>query len=174
MTTVVDLGCYDHNGQYPSLTVLADWYQPDIIYGFDPDPHMPLTRKTNGIPTRLQHKAAWTYNGTINYQRGLVHGREGTIGVGPYVDRTTYIGGRLGMIGIGSETTPCFDFSEWLQKHGPAIVKIDIEGAEYGLLHHMLEQGTLPLIQELLIEWHFHKDQEILDALTCPVKEWLY
>lgn len=171
---VADLGCYDHEGQWPSLPVLVDWYQPEVIYGFDPDPHMKLARKVNGTPARLQHKAAWTYDGEITYQRGLVHGRKGTIGVGPENPEDKYIGGRMGMIGIGSETCRCFDFSAWLAKYGPAVVKMDIEGAEYALLRHLRDQGTLSLISELLVEWHFYVDEEILAELTCPVKEWLY
>ena len=38
---------------------------------------------------------------------------------------------------------PCFDFSAWLRslpEH--AVVKVDVEGAEFPILERMVEEGT--------------------------------
>ena len=38
-----------------------------------------------------------------------------------------------------------------------AILKLDVEGAEYAVLDKMLTDGTARLVRELLIEWHWAK-----------------
>lgn len=34
------------------------------------------------------------------------------------------------------------------------IAKLDIEGAEWEVLTHILQRGAGPLLDELLVEWH--------------------
>jgi FkbM family methyltransferase len=175
---VVDLGCYDHGGKWPSLPVLAKWYKPERIFGFDPNPHLNVhTRQVEGTPVSLSRRAAWTYNGHITYTEPHLPGRHGPIGVAPQGRGGSFNPGRIGMIGEGPDTVRCFDFSPWLAKHGPAVVKMDIEGSEYGLLQRMIRDGTHTLISTLHIEWHFYEDVDILRALKkakVKVKTWLY
>jgi len=56
---------------------------------------------------------------------------------------------------------PCFDFSEWIGKtfsqNDYLIVKLDIEGAEYEVLHKMGIDGTLNLVNEFYGEFHYNK-----------------
>ena len=178
MTLVVDLGCSDREGRWPSLTVLADRFKPDFIYGFDPSPSLNYRqRRINGIPCELRRTAAWTYDGLIRFDDSHVHSRNGTIGVGPPIDDRTCNPGRIGMIGEGTKYVTCFDFSAWLANHGAAIVKMDIEGSEYGILEKLVHDGTHKLLERLLVEWHFHEPTEILEALEqagCEVETWLY
>jgi len=53
------------------------------------------------------------------------------------------------------------DFSFWLSwivRPGDKVrLKMDIEGAEYEVLPKMLEDGTIQLVDELIIEWHDFK-----------------
>ena len=54
---------------------------------------------------------------------------------------------------------PALDFDAWLRSVIPpdaekVIVKIDIEGAEYTVVPHMLEKNTFQLIDEVYIETH--------------------
>ncbi len=169
---VVDLGCANR-GEWYSLEALATQYKPQIIYGFDPSPLLNLrTRKVNGTPVKLERKAAWTRNGTVPFNDQHISGRAGPIGYAPY---TTHSAGRIGTIGEGTDEVPCFDFAIWLEEHGPAIVKMDIEGAEYVLLDHLLTTRTAELMTELIIEWHDHPDQRQLKALKklkVPVRDW--
>jgi len=50
------------------------------------------------------------------------------------------------------------DFSRWLGENfvpeDYVIVKMDIEGAEYDVLEKVIADGNLPLIDELIIEFH--------------------
>ena len=59
--------------------------------------------------------------------------------------------------GLSAEfQVPCFDFSKLLESLvGREIyVKMDIEGAEFDVLRHLLEERTLRLITELYVEFH--------------------
>jgi FkbM family methyltransferase len=57
-----------------------------------------------------------------------------------------------------------FDFSNFLKqfekKDFKLVVKLDIEGAEYHVLHKMIEDGTINYIDELWGEWHELKTDE--------------
>jgi len=57
-----------------------------------------------------------------------------------------------------------FDFSNFLkqfkEKNFKLVVKFDIEGAEYHVLHKMIEEGTINYIDEFWGEWHEPKTDE--------------
>jgi FkbM family methyltransferase len=70
------------------------------------------------------------------------------------------------------------DLSAWLRTHcrpgDYVILKLDVEGAEYPLLRKMIRDGTIDLIDELLIEWHWdrvrisHEEHaSLVDQLTA-------
>lgn len=50
---------------------------------------------------------------------------------------------------------------ENFNKEDEIILKLDIEGAEYEVLEHMVENGSIDYINKLFIEWHCAKVQEI-------------
>ena len=58
-------------------------------------------------------------------------------------------------------TKKAFDFSKWLEstvkENDIVVVKMDIEGFEYYVLPKMIEDGTIDLIDKLIIEFHYHK-----------------
>jgi FkbM family methyltransferase len=174
VTVVVDLGCVDRpDFNAYSLMTLADEYKPELIYGFDPSPQLDVSvRSIVGIPVKLSRKAAWLYDGTIAFEDEWVQGRPGMIGVGSKLSDNGFSLGRVGIIGTGEKKVKCFDFSRWLDKHGPAVVKMDIEGSEYALLNRLLDDGTDAQMTELVIEWHDYPDDEILERLSCPVRDW--
>jgi FkbM family methyltransferase len=168
---VVDLGCADR-GEWFSLEALVNEYHPELIYGFDPSPLLNTRRrKVNGVPVKLERKAAWLFDGTVEFNDDYMHGGPEAIGHG-----TCAVGaGSLGRIGTiiehGGLTVECFDFSVWLAEHGPCVVKMDLEGAEYPLLEHLIAQGTNRLVSELVIEWH----EQPADHLTehfVSVRDW--
>jgi len=53
------------------------------------------------------------------------------------------------------------DFSRWLSRHfcraDDVAVKMDIEGAEFEVLEHLLRDGSAALVDTLSIEWHTSK-----------------
>lgn len=50
------------------------------------------------------------------------------------------------------------DFSDWLAKNvvrdNYVVCKMDVEGAEFDVLEHLLETKQIDLIDVLLVEWH--------------------
>jgi len=53
----------------------------------------------------------------------------------------------------------CIDFSAWLKENvgvqDEVVLKINTEGAEYGILQRMFHDGTISLIDRLYVWWHF-------------------
>lgn len=52
----------------------------------------------------------------------------------------------------------CVDFSEWLLQNTKPfyniILKLDIEGAEYDVLWHLIRENTIKYIKKLYVEFH--------------------
>lgn len=52
----------------------------------------------------------------------------------------------------------CVDFSEWLSKNVKpyynVVLKLDIEGAEYDVLWHLIRENTIKYIKKLYVEFH--------------------
>lgn len=147
---VVDLGCADH-GIADSLSELASYYRCGRIFGFDPSPTLDESiEQVGGVPATLRREAAWLYDGQVGYTET----------------------GWTSKVGEGRPVR-CFDFSAWLRAYGPAVVKMDIEGAEHVLLERIVRDGTDALITELLVEWHDHGPVDgLLERLRCPVTDW--
>ena len=67
----------------------------------------------------------------------------------------------------------CIDLSEWIfrnvSKENYNVLKIDIEGAEYAVIDHLLNTGASEYIDEWLVEFTIKKkvpesyDQEVVD-----------
>jgi len=53
------------------------------------------------------------------------------------------------------------DFSEWVfnnfDPEDEIVLKMDIEGSEYEVLHKMIDDGTIKFINKLYIEFHWQK-----------------
>jgi FkbM family methyltransferase len=59
---------------------------------------------------------------------------------------------------------PCFDFGQWLSSVGAdatVTIKMDIEGAEYSVLEHMIHTGAIDLVDDLFCEWHHDRFPDI-------------
>jgi FkbM family methyltransferase len=110
------------------------------------------------FPGRVEviYAAVASRNGTINYFEPKAWGRN-------YKGGTTTLKAKASLHASynAPKVAPCVDFSEWLNgaRTGRSFVfiKMDIEGAEYEVLEHMLGTGTLGLVDVLAVEWHAHK-----------------
>lgn len=148
---VVDLGCLDF-GYQDSVGALIEEYQPDRLYGFDPHSNLKTEMYwRDGVLVDLRCQAAWLYDGQVNFHENGTSSKIDDSGVPVY----------------------CIDFSKWMESHGPAVVKMDIEGAEHQLLERMVTDGTDSLIEELVIEWHDGAER-IVDRLSCPIRAWWF
>ena len=55
----------------------------------------------------------------------------------------------------------CIDFSKWLKSlnitnDDRVIIKLDIEGSEYDVLEKMIQDDSIVLVTDLLVEFHHH------------------
>lgn len=98
------------------------------------------------------HDAVWIYDGEVEFN---INSTDLSIqGHSIYSDKIT---GDLN----SSKKVTCIDFSNWLKTHIKyndfVTLKMDIEGAEYEVLKKCITDGTINLINELYVEWHYNK-----------------
>ncbi|GIL78467.1 hypothetical protein Vretimale_17038 [Volvox reticuliferus] len=101
----------------------------------------------------LVEAAAWIQDGTLSFHMDSrnvgVDGQPGKTG-GSLFDSPHALGSLV--------TVPSVDFSKYLESTvqyiDHVICKIDIEGAEYELLTHMIRRGSIILCDVVMIEWH--------------------
>jgi FkbM family methyltransferase len=129
-------------------------------------------------------KAVWTANETLDFYLATQWGPN-------YRGGSTLLTGQVGNRAAVDYGKPvrveAIDFSEWLRENFRAedyvIVKMDIEGAEYDVLEKVVRDGSLCLIDELIVEFHQHMNQtisrerhdsllQVLKSSPCLVQQW--
>lgn len=167
---VVDLGCatYPNHPGDESMLTLLERFRPSVYYGFDPHPSVvERDRWVGGSRTIIQRKAAWTRAGVLGFVTTPAVGNE----LGSYTADAP----------VG-ETVECFDLARFLggcvpYASGELVLKLDVEGAEYPLLEHLVGHDIDPALSLIMVEWHEIEGGparvlEILKQLRCPVEEW--
>ena len=149
----IDCGGYD--GCSALMFLLAE---PDFeCVSFEPNPD--LWVHYDGLPTRLIRKAAFTYDGEIDFTIDPVDGDGSTLVAGKRVDFTRSVADEDCPV----LRVPCVDLSAFIrtaaQTHDRIVLKLDVEGAEYDILEHLLREGTIGSIERLYCEFHGHKMQ---------------
>lgn len=166
---VVDLGCCTYQrsigGQEyveDSIHALIKRFKPQVLFGFDPHPGLPdAVGQVYGTTVITSRRAAWTKDTSVplELQGNCTH---------VPVTGDTFVQG--------------FDLAAWVRALPEAkmVLKVDVEGAEYVLLPHLIEQGLMDRFSLLLLEWHveptangYETDREaILAGIECPVEGW--
>jgi len=104
----------------------------------------------------FHNKAVWTYDGEITFFLDVSKGPRRSLGSTIFKEKKSRRLNRK-----NPATVPCVDFGKWvkdnLSKEDFIILKVDIEGAEYEVLEKMIEDGSINYIDDLYIEWHYHK-----------------
>lgn len=152
---VVDLGCSEWPGRHPSdrsAQKLVDRFAPDAYYGVDPTPTPLEMRPCPPVVTVLPY-AAWTFDGRVS------------LDVQPGYELRTKV-----VPGYGSESVECIDLARFLLGlPEPAVVKMDVEGAEYELIRHLTARWAWQSVALLLVEWHGDQPRP---AIPVPWEEW--
>jgi FkbM family methyltransferase len=127
----------------------------DYCWGFEPNPVLAqaLRLRFEGQNVEIVEMAAWVEATTLPLYLGhplsstLLQGKVGLENYPEYV--ITY---------DKSVDVQTFDTAAWLRRHvdeeDTVVVKMDIEGAEYRVLPHLLATGAIDLIDELRCEFH--------------------
>ncbi len=178
---------------------LIDFYNKGIIndtfeiHTFEANPACNIEERIKQIPLNITpyNKAVWIEDGTItfnqeNHQKSKTgsptDGYSDIDGWGSSVDG-------IGFNHAGYETqvrVPSIDFSKFVNSFEGeynVICKMDIEGSEYKVLRHMIQEGTINKIKELYIEFHerfieeesLQTEQELIkqiESLGVKVHQW--
>lgn len=158
---VIDLGCESHG--LDSTTLLIDRFRPDLLYGFDPGSEESVSVYRGAALTRSS-KAAWVWDGMVPFVDDGVASCLAPDGL-PLLPETMQLAPQP------PRPVECFDFSAWLERlnRHEVVLKMDVEGAEYALLEHLIKTGMIKRVGLLLIEWH-----PSAVVLPCRVETWAY
>jgi FkbM family methyltransferase len=172
----VFLDCGGHYGE--GLMEFVEKFKMDsnwIIESFEPNPACDYNNrvskkvKSHKLNITVHKKAVWIYDGVIAFSQENIQRSNSK---SPN-DGTSTIDGWGSVITELNSThlnyceppilVDCVDFNSILKKYDKnthnVIVKLDIEGAEYTLLRHLISNKTASNISQLYVEWH-HVDLE--------------
>lgn len=146
-----------------------------IIYGFEANPHFNdvLVKLKNDISDEhtfylYNGTAAWIYDGFIDFFIDTVNAKYNFWGSSLKSNHPDVI-----KSGNKSINMPCKDIAKIINQFDEddfVVVKIDIEGAEYELLAHFIQQNVLNLIDYIAVEYHvslspFKTTEDLLNKL---------
>jgi len=121
-----------------------------------------LVRELRDTKVQFIPKAVWTENGVIDFYLATEWGpnhRGGSTLVAGHTKNKSAVDY------VNPVQVEAIDFSAWLRstfrEDDYVIVKMDIEGAEYDVLEKIIRDGNLPLIDELIVEFHHHMNENI-------------
>lgn len=156
MKAFIDLGAYDGDSLEAALKIYSDF---DAFYAFEP--YCPnfdkLAEKFSGRPEiTLFNQAADTRDGTAKlFLHREINSRDSA------AEGNSLVQEKNNVSSDNFQNTPCIDFAHFLTEHfSPAdevVLKIDIEGKEYDLLDHLVNTGSINLIDKIFCEWHDQK-----------------
>jgi len=152
MNVFIDLGAF--HGLYITRYKKSNYYVSGTkIYAFECNPT--IGRINYGSDVVCINKAAWIKDGTILFYISRKN-PEFVQGSSVYKDKLT------GNLNLESPVNvPCIDFSKFLSDNftvnDTVIVKMNIEGAEYDVLEKCVADGTIKLIKEIFVSFHYQK-----------------
>ena len=145
MKTLIDCGASNGSAIGEMISRYGEF---DKIYAIEPNPDNARQIETNAsIIIKLEVAIS------------TVYGKSKLFLSERYDGSTLYFNKKSGNIRadnfIEVET---IDFSDWLAKNitgdNYVVCKMDVEGAEFDVLEHLLETKQIDLIDVLLVEWH--------------------
>lgn len=103
----------------------------------------------------VRHEAIWTENTEMDF---FVDTRQATDSQGASLFKEKITGNLDKKHPV---KVHAINFSEFLRstisQSDRLVLKLNIEGAEYPVLQHLIEQGTISLVDQLYCCWHWHK-----------------
>jgi FkbM family methyltransferase len=146
----------DGGGNWKRVTdrylALADF---DKVYVFEPNPLFYNSYEKSNYD--LIKKAIWIKDTKANF---FVSKDPNQVGSSLFEEKLCKVEGKLVPdYWLDSIEVQCLDFSKWIfenfnGKKDKITLKLDIEGAEYQVLQHMIETKSISLISKLFVEFH--------------------
>ncbi len=122
-----------------SRKMFQELYPDCEVYSFEPDPAFRVYCQD------LMHIALWIEDGSTTFYKYRLSGASSLLAERKTTEQPTPI----------QVTT--LNLSRWILENfaeDRLILKLDIEGAEYKILEHMLKTGAIDKVDKLYIEWH--------------------
>lgn len=151
MFAYVDCGVF--NGKIMRRVLTGNKYGPKYhAYAFECNPSLAHIRYGDNVT--LYHRAVWVNGSDLKFYINTKHPR--IQGNSLFKDKRT---GSLDK--EHPVTVKGIDFSLWLsdtfKESDYVVVKMNIEGSEYPVLEKCISDGSINLIDELHIQWHYQK-----------------
>lgn len=147
---VIFIDCGAYKGK--ALNWARVKYPGAKLYAFECNPHLSLVDYGKDVTTI--RKAVWKDDGKLNFYMNTKH----PLIEGHSVYDTKTTGDLDSQHPVEVE---CIDFSKFLYEAVPqdeyVIIKMNVEGAEYDVLEHCIENGSINLVDQLHVQWHFNK-----------------
>lgn len=147
----LDCGGYDGCSVIEFLTARPGYR----VVSFEPNPQ--LWGYYRWLPTTLVKQAVTTFDGRVALTLDPVDADGSSI----LADKAVVFDRSVPNSECPTIHAECLDLSAHLARTiGPedhVALKLDVEGAEYDILERMLADGTIDLVDELLVEFHWHK-----------------
>jgi FkbM family methyltransferase len=136
------------------------------IHAYEANPACHVCRWLQGVPLPIQvhETAVWIRDGQVTFRQ---HNRR-ALSQGSSPDATSDVDGWASCLAeLGSShpdlepavEVPCEDFARLLEAYSAedfVVVKMDVEGAEFAILRHLIKREVVQRIRRLYIEWHDH------------------
>lgn len=117
------------------------------IYSFEPDPDF------NRFCQFLINRAVWIQDTTIDFYKYRLSGASSVL-----PERSDFIQKHSPHEKVRVFPTRAFDLNRFMLEHfsekDNIALKLDVEGAEYSILPHIIKGGAIKLVSKLYIEWH--------------------
>jgi FkbM family methyltransferase len=154
----IDCGAFDGCSVRMFLDIYPNSKEFEI-YSFEPNPNLAKYHPVS--PSHFSNKAVWIREGEKNF---YIHGTSGgsTIIREKSKHNNRKAAKKPKDFSMGKRRkVQCLDLSNWIKKNFKKedyiILKMDIEGAEYPVLHKMIEDGSITYINQLYCEWHIER-----------------
>lgn len=123
------------------------------IHAFEPDSRN-NSKFDYSLPINYYKQAAWVYDGVIKFYLG-------SLSFASTINST-----KTTNVNTDNYTeVECIDLSNFIinnfNKQDYIILKVDIEGAEYQLLEHLITTQAIEYIDDLFVEFHLGKIKDV-------------
>jgi len=152
------LDCGTHYGE--GLTTFISMFNMDNeweIYSFEPNKYL------------WEGHFNQNENENIKYINKAIHVNNDLISFNiayPNTDASSIYKNHIGDNFYETLQVKCLDLSQFIldnfSKDDYIVIKMDIEGAEYGVLRKMIADNSISYINELFVEFHSHKDDNAI------------
>jgi FkbM family methyltransferase len=141
------------------------------VHAFEPNPACNLLNGRHPFPVIFHKEAVWVYDGEITFRQE--HQLATKSPIEESVDVLDGWGSCLKELNSTHTyereiNVKCIDFAKFVKQFEPNTVycKMDIEGAEFSVLRHLLKYKVVDRFKFLWVEWH-HQDLPSEDFSTA-------